>query len=220
MRTATSRNTPKSPSTCADWLTNMHEYIEHQQNNVGDRPGYAAEERGQLPTDITHETELIQLAAQREKHREPEESDQGTALEIDVLERQNVGCEEHTEASEGHRRKAQAQGVRHHPPVTMTAKFTATIHSSRVSRPMLLSSLRAIAGASGVSVTPGGNSRNYHWQQKNGCQRRTDAASNHLPKEIFTPDCAASDTPMGLAEVAVSHRADETLRLAMPQNMR
>jgi hypothetical protein len=159
VRTATSRNTPKSASTCADWLTNMHEYIEHQQNNVGDRPGYAAEERGQLPADITHETELIQLAAQREKHREPEESDQGTALEIDVLERQNVGCEEHTEASEGHRRKAQAQGVRHHPPVTMTAKVTATIHSSRVSRPMLLSSLRAIAGASGVSVTPGGNSR-------------------------------------------------------------
>jgi hypothetical protein len=29
----------------------MHEYIEHQQNNVGDRPGYAAEERGQLPAD-------------------------------------------------------------------------------------------------------------------------------------------------------------------------
>ena len=48
----------------------------------------------------------------------------------------------------------------------------------------------------------------------------TDAASSHVPKVIFRPDCAASDTPIGLAEVAVSHRADETLRLAMPQNMR
>ena len=48
----------------------------------------------------------------------------------------------------------------------------------------------------------------------------TDAASSHVPKLIFTPDCAASDTPIGLAEVAVSQRADETPRLAMPQNMR
>ena len=47
-----------------------------------------------------------------------------------------------------------------------------------------------------------------------------DAASSHVPKEIFTPDCAASDTLIGLAEVAVSYRADETLRLAMLQNMR
>src|SRR5262249_40562622 len=106
-------------------------------------------------------------------------------------------------------------------PVTMTAKVTATIHSSRESDPMLCSSLRAMAGASGVSVTPGGNSR----ERTKGSIRMvasagTEAASSQLPKLIFSPDCAASDTPMGLAEVAVSHRADETLRLAMPQNMR
>ena len=48
-------------------------------------------------------------------------------------------------------------GVRH--PVTMTAKVTATIHSWRASRPMLCSSLRASAGASGVPVIPGGIKR-------------------------------------------------------------
>ena len=48
----------------------------------------------------------------------------------------------------------------------------------------------------------------------------TDAANSQLPKLIFTPYCAASETPIGLAEVAVSQSAEETLRLAMPQNMR
>jgi hypothetical protein len=86
---------------------------------------------------------------------------------------------------------------------------------------MLCSSLRAIAGALGVSATPGGKSRErIRGSRKIVTSAGTDEANSHVPKVIFTPDCAASDTPMGLAEVAVSHRADETLRLAMPQNMR
>ena len=48
----------------------------------------------------------------------------------------------------------------------------------------------------------------------------TEATSSHVPKSIFRPCSAASDTPIGLAEVAVSHSADETARLAMPQNIR
>ena len=44
-------------------------------------------------------------------------------------------------------------------PVTMTAKATATIHSSRLRGPIERSASRAAAGASGVSVTPGGYNR-------------------------------------------------------------
>ena len=48
----------------------------------------------------------------------------------------------------------------------------------------------------------------------------TDAATIHDPKLILTPYGCASDTAMGLPEVAVSHKADDTLRLAIPQNIR
>ncbi len=48
----------------------------------------------------------------------------------------------------------------------------------------------------------------------------TDEASSHGPNPICRARCAARETPKGFAEVAVSHRAEETLRLAIPQNMR
>ena len=48
----------------------------------------------------------------------------------------------------------------------------------------------------------------------------TEATSSQEPKLTFRPCSAASETPIGLAEVAVSHSADDTLRLAMPQNIR
>jgi hypothetical protein len=48
----------------------------------------------------------------------------------------------------------------------------------------------------------------------------TEATSSQEPKLTCIPFSAASETPIGLAEVAVSHSADETLRLAMPQNIR
>ena len=41
----------------------------------------------------------------------------------------------------------------------MTANVTATIHSLRESRPMVFSSWRAMPGASGVALTPGGTVR-------------------------------------------------------------
>src|SRR4030095_3602429 len=98
-------------------------------------------------------------------------------------------------------------------PVTITAKVTATIHSSRESRPMLCSSLRAMAVASGVAVAPGGNSREtMRGRRRMVASAGNDAASSQVPNVIFTPDCAASDTPIGLGEVAVSHRDDATLR--------
>jgi len=48
----------------------------------------------------------------------------------------------------------------------------------------------------------------------------THDASSHPPKSICTPSFSAMDAPMGFAEVAVSHSADDTARLAIPQNMR
>ena len=48
----------------------------------------------------------------------------------------------------------------------------------------------------------------------------TEATSSQEPKLTLRPCSAASETPIGLGEVAVSQSADETLRLAMPQNIR
>src|SRR5512135_749376 len=48
----------------------------------------------------------------------------------------------------------------------------------------------------------------------------TDAAISQEPKPMERPKVRPISNPMGLAEVAVSQRAEETLKLAMPQNMR
>ena len=47
-----------------------------------------------------------------------------------------------------------------------------------------------------------------------------EAAMSHEPKLIFRPNCSAISTPIGFTEVAVSQRAEETARLAIPQNIR
>ena len=48
----------------------------------------------------------------------------------------------------------------------------------------------------------------------------TEDARNHRPKSISSPDSFAICTPIGLQEVAVIQRAEETARLAIAQNMR
>ena len=48
----------------------------------------------------------------------------------------------------------------------------------------------------------------------------TQEARSHEPKPIRRPMCSATLAPMGFADVAVSQSADETDRLAMPENMR
>ena len=48
----------------------------------------------------------------------------------------------------------------------------------------------------------------------------TEAATSHLPKSISTPNSRAIWIPIGLADVAVIQSAEETARLAMPQNIR
>ena len=48
----------------------------------------------------------------------------------------------------------------------------------------------------------------------------TDAASSHEPNPISTPNVLAISVPIGLAAIAVSHSAEERLRLTMPENIR
>jgi hypothetical protein len=48
----------------------------------------------------------------------------------------------------------------------------------------------------------------------------TAAATSHEPKPMSTPKGRAISDPRGLAAIAVSQSADETLRLAIPENMR
>src|SRR5262245_47294424 len=48
----------------------------------------------------------------------------------------------------------------------------------------------------------------------------TAEATSQRPKPISTPNPFETSAPSGLATIAVSHRADETLRLAMPEYIR
>ena len=86
---------------------------------------------------------------------------------------------------------------------------------------MLASSARAAAGASGVAPTRGGKS--FETSRGNiaiAMSAGTEEARNQLPNPISSPDFCAICTPIGLAEVAVIQRAEETARLAIAQNMR
>ena len=48
----------------------------------------------------------------------------------------------------------------------------------------------------------------------------TQDTSSHLPKPISSPNSLTICRPIGFADVAVIQSADETARLAMPQNIR
>ena len=123
---------------------------------------------------------------------------------------------------------AKATAVRSSPngfamiqPATISANAIATIHSSRDIGPMSRRAARAAAGASGVALTTGGIQRySIRGRSRIAASAGTDAATSHEPKPILRPACSASCTPMGLTEVAVSQSAEETARLAIPQNMR
>ena len=95
------------------------------------------------------------------------------------------------------------------------------IHSSRDIVPMPASSLRAAAGASGVAPTRGGKS--FATSSGNipiATSAGTQEARSQDPNPISSPNFCAICTPIGLAEVAVIQRAEETARLAIAQNMR
>ena len=104
---------------------------------------------------------------------------------------------------------------------TMPANATITTFSSRVSGPSAASARRAAAGASGVDVSSGAMIR----YSTSGISTMpasvgTDAASSQDPNPISTPKPFAISAPIGLAAIAVSHSAEERLRLTMPENIR
>ena len=106
-------------------------------------------------------------------------------------------------------------------PDTISVNATAVIRSSRESGPSVASALRAATGASGVSPTVGGNSRAINQgKARMAVSAGTQEATNHFPKPIWIPYCRATCIPIGFAEVAVIHRADDTARLAIVQNIR
>ncbi len=106
-------------------------------------------------------------------------------------------------------------------PVTISTNATATTFSSRLNGPIERRAARAAAGASGVPRTPGGNSQySTRGRRRTAASAGTDAARSHEPKLIFRPNWRAISTPIGFTDVAVIQSAEETARLAMPQNMR
>ena len=106
-------------------------------------------------------------------------------------------------------------------PETISTNAIAVIRSSRDSGPSSASAARAATGASGVSPTPGGNSRaTTHGSSRIAVSAGTEAATSQLPKPISSPNSRATWMAIGLADVAVIQRAEETARLAIAQNIR
>ncbi len=106
-------------------------------------------------------------------------------------------------------------------PATISTNAAAVIFSSRVRGPIAANAVRAAAGASGVAPTPGGNSRaTTSGSRTMAVSAGTDAATSHLPKPMSRPKSRATCRPIGFADVAVIHSAEETARLAIPQNIR
>src|SRR5207248_2679624 len=106
-------------------------------------------------------------------------------------------------------------------PTTIDTKATAVIHSSRDRDPKSANALRAAAGASGVSPTPGGNKRASNQGNVTiATSAGTQAAMSHFPNPTSKPYSFATCTAIGFADVAVIQRADDTAKLAMPQNIR
>ena len=101
-------------------------------------------------------------------------------------------------------------------PIIMVAKVARVIHSFADIAPRAASCAAAAAGASGVCFNSGGNHLYRHQGTKTMAHRvgRLEASSQ-LAKVISTPCRAISATPMGLAAMAVSQRADDNPSPAM-----
>ena len=135
-------------------------------------------------------------------------------LQVDVLERQDVGRES-TQAGEGYPRESRCRLSAITHPVTMTANITTDVHSSRDSgQPMLCSSWRASAGASGVSVTPGeaagkGSGAAAGWWPVPAPTRPAATCRSRSSRQLC---CQADRTDRVVAEVAVSQSAGRDAR--------
>ena len=72
--------------------------------------------RCEAPAGVAHEPELVQLTAQGEQDREPEERGERVALRRDVVQRQHVGHQQQAEPGEGDARHVQLQRIGEDPP--------------------------------------------------------------------------------------------------------
>src|SRR5690348_14901580 len=106
-------------------------------------------------------------------------------------------------------------------PAIISAKIAAVISSFLDIDPIDARSLRAAPGASGVAPTPGGKIL----KTRNGniaiaTSVGTHEASSQLPNPISNPAFCTIWMPIGLQDVAVIQRAEETARPAIEQNIR
>jgi hypothetical protein len=86
--------------------------------------------------------------------------------------------------------------------------------------PSAFSVALAATGASGVAVTSGAiNRKSSSGKSTIAVSVGSEDASSHDPNPISTPSGRAISAPSGLAAIAVSHSADDSVRLAMPENI-
>ena len=103
----------------------------------------------------------------------------------------------------------------------MKTKTPAVIHSPVDGAPILLSSAAAASGASGVCLISGSTIlRRIRGKIANAEIAGTTAASTHDVNPISTPDSRARAAPVGFTAMAVNHRAEDTVRLAIPMIIR
>ena len=179
--------------------------------------------RGEALPRIAHEAQLVQLAAEREEHREPDERREHVAFLRDVSRRQHAGRQKTAETEKRDGRRIEAERRRRRPRARpCRTKTTATIHSSRVSGP----SARERRAGRRRRLR-----RRRHLWPHHAIQHAAEGAT--IARASAPTRRAASartrsrrrrpraiSVPSGLAAIAVSQSADDRLRLAMPENIR
>src|SRR5262249_9332518 len=93
----------------------VEEDVGEDEDDVRRDPRKAAKSRAELLAEVSHESQRVQLAAKRIEDREPDEGRQHVAGLPDVLQRQDAGGQQDSEAQEGHRRQVDFQRARQSP---------------------------------------------------------------------------------------------------------
>ena len=168
--------------------------------------------------------ELVQLAAQREEHGEPDERREHVAFLGDVVEGQHARGEQDAEAEERHGGRIDPQRRGGRPRAPTIADEGGERRSSRRGRAARARRARgrAAAGASGVDCHLGGDElvEEQRHQRHAGERRHRRGEQPRAEADLDAERAARSPRPSGLAAIAVSQSADDRLRLAMPENIR